>query len=339
MPRPWRPILGTVALALPSILLTGGLDARFTSRSEFTDVMAAQGISYGGGQSVQLGLLRILPSATALVAVHLSILAWRLRRSAGLPVRMCDRLAVVVALGAAVVFANPLSASRFNAFSVALAVLLALVPLTTVRAKIAFGMLLCVGLVVVYPLAAWFKRPPGAIDLPEIGTESLLTIDYDGFQQVINGIQYVERVGYSDGRFTLSAVLFWVPRSRWEGKELPASFAVSDVRNYPARNLSLPLWAELYMEFTVVGSALGMVAVGLVGQRLDRALRADPGGRLAGLGAVLAATEVGFVRGPMGAQVPFFACALVLVALSYGRSGPTDGEEQGPSTASEKEQG
>ena len=232
-PWPWRPILVTAALAVPSIGLTGGLAARFRSRSEFTDVLAAQGISYDGGQSIQLGLLRILPSATSLVAVYLAILAWRLRRADGLPLRMSDHLAVVVALGAAAVFANPLSASRFNAFSVALAVLFAAVPLRTVRAKIAFGTLLCVGLIVVYPLASWFKRPPGAIDLPEVGTESLLTIDYDGFQQVINESSTWSAPGTGRDLHALSR-FFWVPRSAWRAG------AAGQLRRVRRPRLSLP---------------------------------------------------------------------------------------------------
>ena len=77
---------------------------------------------------------------------------------------------------------------------------------------------------------------------------------------------------------------------------MPASLAVSDARNYPARNLSMPLWAEFYMDFTALGMAAIMMAIGRLSSRLDAALVGQPFGRLAGVGPGGGGAPVGVGR-------------------------------------------
>ena len=76
------------------------------------------------------------------------------------------------------------------------------------------------------------------------GAEAFATPDFDGFQQIVNAMVFSEDVGHSLGHYTSSALLFFVPRSLWEGKATPASIDVAEHRGYEFTNLSLPLPAE-----------------------------------------------------------------------------------------------
>lgn len=323
----WRnsPSLATtmllvVLVAIPTIPFTGGISGRFTSREEYNDQLSSAGYDYSQGQSVQLGFLKILPSSIALVAVVVvvSLLAVPHKRLRDASVYLA--FAVLLALSAVTIFANPISSTRFIAFSVVLSGGLALYQLCTPARRLLFSLAMLVGLTAGYPLAAWFKEPDASDRLPSLGTEAFLSVDFDGFQQVVNSIVYVERLGHSDGAFTASGLLYWLPRSVWLGKELPASYAVSAARNYPAQNLALPLWAEFYIDFSIVGMIILMVALGYISRRLDGAYAANKTCVWRTVALVVAGAEIGFLRGPIGAQIPFTATAILLALAVHLRT-------------------
>lgn len=137
---------------------------------------------------------------------------------------------------------------------------------------------------------------------------------------------YVEDNGHSLGLFSLSAALFFVPRSLWESKQVPSALQIAEYRHYHYTNLSLPFPAELYLDFGVIGMIAIMALMGWLWQRLDHAWLTQPNSVLAGIAPLAATQQVGLLRGPMGSQVPSIGAVLILAIITIylvsGKKGP-----------------
>lgn len=304
---------------LPLVISTaGGIGAMFTSREDLNASLESNGLE--DGSSPVAALVKIVPSALSSVVVLLAIHLFRTRRGPG---DIGVRVAVVVgatALAMLCVVANPFASTRFL-FLVSFGPL-ALVVLRPYRRLAAFVWLGgCVfAFLLAYPLAELFRRSES------VGSNRamLASIDFDGFQQVINTVSFVSAEGIAWGSHFLSGLLFFVPRSMWEAKSDPASLEIASARGYEFLNLSLPFPAEAYLDGGWLGVLLVMVLFGVLLAVLDRAWREKSHWAL--VAAFLALAQVGLWRGPFGSQVPVFAFAgglLVLaLVLAHGRGSP-----------------
>ena len=329
--RAWIPFLALVLIGPYAISSSGGVAARFTSRYTFTQQLQAVGISQATGGSIQIALIQLLPAAAAAVFAYCVLNKVANRARVGQTgERRPIALQVVLAMLGILLFANPLSSSRFVFFSVVLAAVYAVYRLNSHRSHQMLVVAQVIGLMAIYPLSAWFKLSGqtfagynGGRNL-NVGTSSFLGVDFDGFQQTANAVYYVHRSGYGFGHFTVSALGFWIPRALWSGKAQPASFPVSASRDYVFRNLSLPLWAELFVDFGVPGMLVLMFLLGRVSRTLDLYTLHNRQTLTGHLGALIGACQIGFLRGPMGAQMPFFATAVILgyLALRHGNGRP-----------------
>ncbi|MEU4240727.1 glycosyltransferase [Actinoplanes sp. NPDC026619] len=286
---------------------TGGLKVRFMDRDALQAAIDAAGLRSGQDQSL-LGLLSILPSAVSVVALLLCLICWRNRNWADLRARRLLLMATAVAAVLNMIYNNPLSASRFFAFSVLLAAFLAAVRIDRQRWRTAFTLSLLFGLAVLYPLANSFRNSAARGTL-RFGLDAYYTFDFDGFQQTVNSVYYVDAHGHTWGHHHISALLFWVPRSLWEGKAIGAGNVVAASRGYEFTNLALPYWTEVYLEFSLVGVIVLFFFYGRLTRTMDRKL----GYRVSGIGTaasvLFAACQIGLLRGPLGSQVPFAASA------------------------------
>ena len=298
-----------------------GIAARFQSRDSLIASYADAGISYAAGQSIQIAILKMLPTILAIVGATIAAHEVSSRRATGCPLTSTTTVAVL-ATTSFVVFANPLSNTRYIAFSGLLAVLFAGVRLTTRRRTLALGVGLMLGLAAIYPAAAAFKNDSPNEAVPT-GQAAFTTVDFDGLQQTASAFSYVNTRGHTNGNIALSGALFLIPRSIWEGKSLPSSYLTTEARGYLVRNLSQPLWSEFYLDAGWVGTLAAMGLIGQVSARLDRRYREDPNHPFAALVAATAAVQIGFLRGPMGAQVVFAApvIGLVLGAVLWSTAG------------------
>jgi glycosyltransferase involved in cell wall biosynthesis len=356
-PRPRRRSLVTVEkatlitaaatfLAAICIPLTGGLMVRFTTRDELKAALAEAGIT-GRPDQALVGLLSTLPAAAAVVALMLCLLCWRGRLYTGTVSKRALTIATVAAAVLNIIYNNPLSANRFTSFSVVLAAGFALVKVDKQWFRTAFSLTMIVGLAVLYPLANLFRNDKSRADL-RIGFSAYYTYDFDGFQQTVNAVDYVDAHGHTWGYHLISALLFWVPRSIWKDKAIAAGNVVAANRGYRFQNLSLPFWAEVFVEFTLVGVVIVFFLYGLVARRADRAIRGQALGLATVFAVLFGACQIGLLRGPLGAQIPFVgaAFALALVGLlgwrgtalgwtretdsvAGGGSSPLDGELPG----------
>ncbi|MCW6008917.1 oligosaccharide repeat unit polymerase [Micromonospora sp. CPCC 205371] len=298
-------------MAIACLPQTGGLAVRFTTRDDLQAAIREAGLT-GGRDLALLGLLSTLPAAASLAALLLCLLCWRNRNYAGPRARWMLLVTTGVAGALNVIYNNPLTANRFAAFSVLLAAGVALVRFDRRRWQIAFSVGMLLGLAVLYPLANLFRNDRSRGSL-RVGLDAYYTWDFDGFQQTVNGVYYAHVHGHTWGHHIVSALLFWVPRSIWEGKAVGAGNVVAASRGYEFQNLALPFWAEVYIEFTLVGVVVLFYFYGRLARLLDRAISAVPAELGTALAVLFAACQIGLVRGPLGAQIPFAGTAMVVL--------------------------
>jgi hypothetical protein len=297
-------LAGASLALLPVVLTKTGFAALFSSRSERSAQFAASGVGIQQAGGAVAGFYGILPGALALAAAYLLLVRWRRgRRHAP--------LALVVSLALVIVYANPLANTRYVSSVAFVSLLFVVLQPRSRRGMTVVAMLVVLGLFAIYPVANAFRSKTSA---PQ--PLSLSSIDFDGFQQLVNTQQYVEDKGHPLGSHLLSAVFFVVPRSIWESKSRPASIDVAENRGYPFTNLSLPIFGELYLDLGLAGAAVVLYGWGRLWRRLDDDWLqgfATGGARLV---PYLAIAQVGLLRGPLGAQIPVSEPVALILAAS-----------------------
>lgn len=315
--RMWIPFAIGLILALPVLAVTGGVAGRFATRDDVGSAFAESGISAANGDTIQLFLLNRLPAAAALVAAYAaSHYFFQYARQTGRD-RGGPLIILVLGISLVVLLANPFSSSRYIAFGAIAAILLAAVRIDSAKRRLIFTFLCVVGLLFVYPLATWFKRESVQSSPFRGFPDTFFTVDYDGYQQLVNSIYFVNENGYTFGKYVLSAGLFFVPRAIWEGKANPASIDVAHSRGYSFQNLSLPIWSEFYIDFGIIGVIAGLIAFGFISGRLDLAYYLRPLSTSAHMCVLVAVCMFGFLRGPLGAQVIFMGSVATIGYMVY----------------------
>jgi hypothetical protein len=163
---------------------------------------------------------------------------------------------------------------------------------------------LIAAIVVVFPFAAFFRYTSIA-QLPRlegIVTQYSTSGDYDSYQQIAAGIEYVDVYGFDDGRHLLGPALFWVPRSIWHDKPRDSGQILASFKGYSYTNLSAPLWIELYLSAGFPLALVGFISLGFVWRRLDDAFaRSSPytGGIIRIVVPLLAVYQFALLRGSL----------------------------------------
>jgi hypothetical protein len=232
---------------------------------------------------------------------------------------------------------NPIAAPRYWVGTIAVALVFVLAPIRSARRAFVFVALFCVLFLIIFPVADVFR-----LEVPSdwlgtatqnVGISNLLTkTDFDSFQQTNNSVLYVERESVQQGRQVLGALLFWVPRTLWPDKPEPSGEVIANFIGFPNTNLSFPLWAELYIDFHLVGVTLGFLLFGAISGLLDKASLRYSESATPGLWPVavpvFAAYQIFFLRGSLMATMayltPLVAC-LFVVAKRARASSEEDG--------------
>jgi hypothetical protein len=308
-------VLACSVLAPSAITASGGLGAMFSSRAARADAIAAQGISLEQSGGLQVALVGTLPGALATAAAYLLLVrVWSQYRRAGwADVNAADATLLVVALTLVVVFANPFVNTRaLSAAAVGSLVLVVARPRSG-RAGVVMAVGLLFATLVAYPAANAFRGTEGARQTQ--GLEFLASQDFDGFQQTINAVDFVQDLGHSFGSYTASGALYFVPRSIWPGKERPASIDIAVHRGYTFTNLSLPIQAEMYVDFGTVGMLTALIALASAGRRGDRDWASGVGTRASLMVPYASLACLSIIRGPIGANGPVYLTNLGLIGL------------------------
>ncbi|MFD1831075.1 hypothetical protein ACFSJS_15525 [Streptomyces desertarenae] len=284
-PAPVRVLLlcaAALLLAAALVPAQGGIEAFLTSRQALNEA-AAQGDPDGSANRALMAWVLSVPAFWALVAlVHVPRAEGGDRVLRGLRWML---LPVVVAVNAVV--NNPVSQPRFWAGTVLLTLVFGASALRRAHAFRMGALAVTAAILVVFPYGDYFrtdKREP--IEVVSLAEQFTSNGDYDAFQQIATGLDYV-RVNGHDPATALGPPLFFVPRAAWPGKPEDVGITLARHAGYSFDNLSSPVWIESY----IWGGFPGVVAVfallGAVGRRVDEVRH-----RLRGHGATLAALVV-----------------------------------------------
>ena len=165
----------------------------------------------------------------------------------------------------------PLALPRFWLFGMLIVLFLLYCDLRRARNRLLLVAGIGCGAYTFFPL---FRRISTADELeppPELASvgQELVTSNFDGFEMIMNIVIVVERFGHTLGHQIASALMFFVPRSLWEGKALPSGAYTAEKLGYAFTNLSAPAPGELYLEFSYVGVVVGALAIGYVYRKAD----------------------------------------------------------------------
>lgn len=328
--RPARAtVLGVVALVFTAfmVLRSGGLGAFFVSREERTAQRVARQEGLSATDGSQDTLMSWLLSAAvfwALVAV-LFVVASRLSRRTGAVTRGAWRLrwwhlALLAALVVAnVVVNNPMRQPRFWFGTVVLGIAFALPWLRRVAVFRGLALVVVGVVIAVFPYADYFRTTVReTMSLEPLGEQLTGNGDYDAFQQIAIGLDFLHRDGLRP-EGALGTLLFFVPRSVWPDKPVTTGAAIADYSGYSFQNLSAPLWIEAML----VGGVLAVIAVfavlGGVSALLDaRRPAAAPLSLYWTLVPVLGVYQLILLRGGLGAVIGQIVLVAAIAFLSTG---------------------
>jgi len=176
-----------------------------------------------------------------------------------------------------ILFANPLGHSRFWSGAALGSLLLLWVAIVHPRRIRFLALLALVMLLIAFPYLDRYRddtqRTARYQPTPTLRDQYLSKLDYDVFQQTLDGVRLTDSRGHSFGEQVSGAVLLIVPRSFWEGKPEPTGVEIGRFANRPSTNLSSPLWIELYIDFGISGVAIVFFTIGSLWRRLGAAVK------------------------------------------------------------------
>ena len=304
----------SLAISLAFIILVGPT----TFLQSRNDVFAS--IGEGIGNASTATLLRGFVTGSLLVSFAGVIAMLRFRNS----VRDVGLVTLAVVLGGVSLFVtNVVNSPRYLAIVVLVGMLSALgIFATRFRARVAYGSALA-GFLYVFPILGGFRNSISFGAASRDVENVLLGGDYDSFAQIVNAVTYVLDNGIEFGRQLSGALLVWVPRAVWPDKPISTSTLVSEYMGYPFTNVSSPVWAELLIDFGVLGVVVGFFAAGMLLGRFDDRLVANlDAGRFPGLAAVVVPFYlIILLRGALLSTIPVLLVMVVCIAfVARGRS-------------------
>ncbi|MBM4728301.1 hypothetical protein GS446_16935 [Rhodococcus hoagii] len=308
-----------LSLALSPLVIksVGGVGNLFTSRDSMKEQLAAAGVSQAQAGGAIYGIIKIFPGVLALSAVML-FLAYMFAPGVARQSNYRNRtnyLWLAAALGLCVMYLNPFTNSRFISAGAMIGIVIAMWRPVSRRDGLVVALFALVGLQVAYPIANMFRSIDAIQQGPQFDSVGYSGPDYDGFQQIVNSVFFVDSNGYGLGRYIASGVLYFIPRSIWESKSTPASIDVATERGYYFTNLSLPIHAEFFLEFGPLIALLIMCMMGFFWAKLDDSWLNYPGSKAAALVPYIAVAQFAMLRGPVGSLSPIYLSTVALIAI------------------------
>lgn len=214
----------------------------------------------------------------------------------------------------------PLALARYTLFGIILFFVVQTVDLRTAKARSLLSFAFVFGALFAMPYVDSLTRHLGSsvsVSVTQAYDKYLTSGDFDGLQSIQNAVIFNNQNGTTNGLQTLSAVLFFVPRSIWEAKGDPTGVITSRAAGFAFNNISQPLPSELFVDFGMIGMGLCSVLIGFWMARfdgwVDRNWDAGPRARL--LAGVVVAYGIIVMRGALLGIVPPVALLAAGVGL------------------------
>jgi len=142
-----------------------------------------------------------------------------------------------------------------------------------------------------------------------LSTAFLFQGNFDGFENLVHIISYVEQRGVFFGWQFLGPLFFYVPRSLWPSKPTgTGDLLARDYMGDSDGNIATPLISEFYVNFHLVGVVLFMFIVACISGALDRRHKAV-------LGSACFPVVAGDTQQAVYASYRVFYCLLLGVYL------------------------
>jgi hypothetical protein len=255
-------VLSGLSLVLAVVLIPrlGGLGVFFTSRQALWQSEATTDTE----RTLRTWIIAV-PAFWALMGlIHLP------RRKPGDRLLRGVRLLLLpLLLGLNVVINNPISRPRFWAGTVLLALLFSWGFFNRPRAFRITAAALTAVVLLVFPYSDYFRYSQReAVDVVSLTEQLTSNMDYDSFQQMQTGVDYVEKNGFSPSD-ALGSLVFMVPRSVWPEKPQALGITLAQHAGYEFWNLSAPLWIESYTWAGFPAVVAVFLLLGAAGRRMD----------------------------------------------------------------------
>lgn len=268
-------VVAITAFCLASVVLgllcisRFGFGVLLATRGEFRESV----LDNIGLTLTQVGLLLNLPRAMTLVSMLLIVYAigrWRRDKPALNALIGVPLLALLGPIFAIVNF--PPALARNWQFGILLSFLIVFVKRW--RPSIRVG-LVTMMVLAMFSLFQWLNvlrnyDKAGSVSASlEDPITYLKRMDFDGFQTTMNTVIYTELYDYTYGNQLLSSIFFAIPRSIWTGKGEGTGIMVGKVLGLEFTNLSTPMPAEFFVDFSFAGVMLGGLLIGYLYRRMD----------------------------------------------------------------------
>ncbi|MFG2553448.1 hypothetical protein [Streptomyces sp. NPDC048581] len=256
-------LLCGLSLVLAVVLIPGqegGLRAFFTSRQALWQSRAEADPTH----ALRVWALAV-PAFWALVALV------QLPRPAGRDrlLRAIRWTALPALLVLNAIVNNPISRPRFWAGTVLLVLLFSWRRLSTPRAFRVAAAVITTAVLFAFPYSDYFRYDEReAVQVLALAEQFSTSMDYDAFQQMQTGIDYVRENGFSPSA-ALGLLLFMVPRSMWPDKPQATGIELAQYAGYDFHNLSAPVWIESYLWGGAPCVVLVFCLLGAAGRRMD----------------------------------------------------------------------
>jgi hypothetical protein len=211
------------------------------------------------------------------LAIYLPVLVAQARR--WLPVEGVvrvsrqNRTAIMTFAAISVLLGNPIGNARYVSGTILLSVLYLVGAFSSLRRSRWSFWVVIAGFIFIFPALFAFRLGTFSASRKGFFGEYAGNGDYDAFYQLGNALSYVASRGSDSGRQLLGVILFWIPRSIWSSKPIDTGTLLANFRGYSFGNLSAPIWAELIVNFGLVGLLIGIFFVGYVIARADVSAR------------------------------------------------------------------
>lgn len=302
-----------------------GVSAFFVSREMTTALLAGQTQEAGAfylSSDKTVGLLSTFV-AQYFVFIALYLVLYSRRRGLWPSTTATGQLGWQLFSGllvaANVIVNNPIGNGRWWFCLVIATLLSAFLPVTRRRNVVLYA----VGALVVLLFAFTFLDAFRVTDRTRVNTQDetgLINDSYPVLQMGLNGDEYVEANGHTNGRQLAGAIFGFVPRALWSSKPIATGQVVD-----PQYARSASAWTELYVDFGLPGVVAFFLIYGMLVRRMDEASHRLSPGTLQALFPVAATYQLFFLRGSFLPAIGvlyqlLFLFALVTTATRLGRS-------------------
>lgn len=248
---------GLLVLAILQIGIEGFIGTRAAVSARFQEIAGASNVSRG----IFSALVRQISIIALLFSLWYFISKWK-KDVYATPL-------FVAAIAISYFALNPVAMPRFITLGTALSILMIIV----VQFRLSLNFIIFmppIGLYLIAPMISSFNRSEQVTAFKYIPiNEYLLHGDFACMQVLIIAVQYTFESGFRYGHQLLSALFFFVPRSIWEGKAEPTGVFLAENEGFPFTNLSSTIFAELWIDFGVLGFIV-FVLIGWLFGRMDK---------------------------------------------------------------------